>query len=263
MQIAALTKAHALRLILPALITAVFLQFLHFYFYFDRSVSESLLWSSVDWTVWFLLMGLVYSKISPTVRSLEGWHRIALLLLIFILSGPCQIILSSLVYVPFGTPVESLGTEWLNLFDKRWFQHLLYGFALWHFFRIVHASALPNTSDTQEPTIEIRDGRAHYWLKASEVTHILADGNYVTVNTVTRSLLVRDTLKKFEDRLIGLGFVRVSRSAIFNPAFLEAVEPYSRHSKRVKLSTGVHLKVGRTYAANLADRLAMQHQSHA
>lgn len=263
MKMAALAKGRVVRLTILALITAIFLQFLHFYFYFDRSAGESLLWSSVDWTVWFLLMGTVYSKIGPIARSLEGWHRIALLILVISLSGPCQIILSSLIYVPFGTATESLVSEWLRLFDKRWFQHLLYGFALWHFFRIIHSSAAPYNADGREPTIEIRDGRAHYWLKASEVTHILAEGNYVTVNTATRSLLVRDTLKKFEERLNGSGFVRVSRSAIFNPAFLEAIEPYSKHSKRVRLTTGVHLKVGRTYATELADKLATQRQSHA
>ncbi|WP_262695960.1 LytR/AlgR family response regulator transcription factor [Kordiimonas aquimaris] len=263
MKIATLTNHRTVRLTILALVTAIFLQFLHFYLYFDRSASESLLWSSVDWTVWFLFMGLVYSKISPIVRSLEGWHRITFLMLIVILAGPCQIILSSLIYVPFAPPSEGLIAEWLYLFDKRWFQHLLYAFALWHFFRNIHASAFTSNSDGHEATIEIRDGRAHYWLKASEVTHILAEGNYVTVNTTSRSLLVRDTLKKFEERLIGMGFVRVSRSVIVNSAFLEAVEPYSRHSKHVKLTTGVHLNVGRTYATDLADKLATWRQYHA
>ncbi len=263
MKFATLANGRAVRLTIPVLIIAILLQFLHFYFYFDRSVGESLLWSGIDWTIWFLFMGSVYSKASPVVRSLEGWHRITFLMLIVILAGPCQIILSSLVYVPFAPPSEGLIAEWLYLFDKRWFQHLLYAFALWHFFRNVHASALPSNSDRHEATIEIRDGRAHYWLKASEVTHILAEGNYVTVNTTSRSLLVRDTLKKFEERLIGTDFVRVSRSVIVNPAFLEAVEPYSRHSKRVRLTTGAHLNVGRTYATDLADKLATRRQSHA
>lgn len=258
MTIATLTCGRAARWTIPALIIAIFLQFLHFYFYFDRSFGESLLWSGIDWTVWFLFMGLLYPMISPFVRSIEGWHRIAFLMLIVILSGPCQIILSSLIYVPFAPPSEGLIAEWLYLYDKRWFQHLLYAFALWHFFKNIHALALTSNSDGHEATIEIIDGRAHYWLKASEVTHILAEGNYVTVNTATRSLLVRDTLKNFEERLVGKGFVRVSRSAIVNPAFLEAFEPYSRHSKRVRLTTGVHLNVGRTYAKILADKLANQ-----
>jgi DNA-binding LytR/AlgR family response regulator len=88
-------------------------------------------------------------------------------------------------------------------------------------------------------------------LPATDIVYINAQADYVELNTMDTTFLLKETMTALEKKLTG-NFVRVHRSTLINKAFVEAVEkrPGGLHS--LKLTNGQSINVSRTYMLNIS-----------
>lgn len=99
--------------------------------------------------------------------------------------------------------------------------------------------------------IEVRDGGRTVFLPPSEITWLEAAGNYVEIHTATATHLVRGTLAAWEQRLAGLGFVRIHRSRLINRAHVGAFQSTGSGDFEVTLIGGAKLQGSRRFRAGL------------
>ncbi len=75
------------------------------------------------------------------------------------------------------------------------------------------------------PRILVKTSDHILFLKAEEIDHIEAAGNYLVLHAGKDRHIVRDTMAAMEARLGAAGFMRISRSAIVNLNRIGQVEP--------------------------------------
>jgi len=90
------------------------------------------------------------------------------------------------------------------------------------------------------------DGRV-FFVKATEITWIEAQGNYVYLHMAKTKHLLRETLTALEKRLDPRKFRRIQRSAMVNLDFIHELQPWSRGDYRVILKDGSELKLNHRY----------------
>jgi two-component system LytT family response regulator len=79
------------------------------------------------------------------------------------------------------------------------------------------------------------------FLKAEEIDHIEAAGNYVVLHAGKERHIVRETMAAMEARLTPAGFMRISRSGIVNLSRVREVQPVAAGQFSVLLKTGARL----------------------
>ena len=103
------------------------------------------------------------------------------------------------------------------------------------------------------------DHRAHIFLRSDfqsrktyldDILYLEALGDYVKVFTTEKRHMVLATLKSFEEKLSGQGFMRVHRSYIIN---LKKVQGFARNTVVVE---GTDIPVSRSYKAELKEVLS-------
>ena len=97
----------------------------------------------------------------------------------------------------------------------------------------------------------VRDARGLYFVKASDIDWVDAQGNYMRLHAGGRAHLVRDTMKAFEAKLDPAMFVRVHRSAIVNVDRIERLEPHAHGEYLIVLRDGTRLTSSRAHSARL------------
>jgi two-component system LytT family response regulator len=75
------------------------------------------------------------------------------------------------------------------------------------------------------PRILVKTPERILFLRAEEIDHIEAAGNYVVLHAGKERHIVRDTMAAMETRLEPAGFMRISRSAIVNLNRIAQVQP--------------------------------------
>lgn len=104
----------------------------------------------------------------------------------------------------------------------------------------------------REPTVTLRDGARHHIILPSQIIFLKADDDYCTIYlTDGREIMVTMTLKTAL-ALLPAGFMRIHRSHAINVRHLSGTRP-GPSGRMAKLSGGVTLPVGRTYAADLRE----------
>lgn len=100
--------------------------------------------------------------------------------------------------------------------------------------------------------IEVREGGRTLFLAPGDILFLEAAGNYVELHTPTGKHLIRDTLAAWEQKLGGLGFVRIHRSRLVNKAHVAALEATRSGDFEVTLSGGRKVTGSRRFRANLS-----------
>jgi two-component system, LytTR family, response regulator len=101
----------------------------------------------------------------------------------------------------------------------------------------------------------VKTGTKTVVVRAGDVNHIEADGNYVRLHVQARSYLLRETMNKLEQSLDPAAFVRVHRSAIVNIARVQEVEPHLGHDYIVRLTSGARVRMSRWYHEEFERRM--------
>lgn len=93
-----------------------------------------------------------------------------------------------------------------------------------------------------------------YFVRADDIQHIEAAGNYVSLWVAGTEHLIRETLNSIEKRLDPEKFVRIHRSTIVNIDFIREIQPQSSGEYVLLMSDGRKLTLSRTYKSDLLDR---------
>jgi two-component system LytT family response regulator len=96
------------------------------------------------------------------------------------------------------------------------------------------------------------DGALHF-IRVSEVVWIEAQGDFVKVQTSTKTQLVRETLQSIEQKLEATKFLRIHRSYIVNLEHVGRVETALYGDYSVYMSDGTKLRLSRNYRSKLKE----------
>ena len=94
-------------------------------------------------------------------------------------------------------------------------------------------------------------GGKHYFVPLSDVDWIEADGNYVRLHTGDRTHLIRETMKRLEERLDPAAFVRIHRSAVVSVSHIATIETRERGEYVLKMRSGAKLVSSRGFSARV------------
>jgi two-component system LytT family response regulator len=99
--------------------------------------------------------------------------------------------------------------------------------------------------------LAIRTNGRVVFLNLEEIHWIEAAANYVRLNTVKDSYLLRETISRVSERLNPSQFVRIHRSMIVNVARIKELIPVNSGEYVVVLHSGKELSCSRGYRSNL------------
>lgn len=101
------------------------------------------------------------------------------------------------------------------------------------------------------PRIAIKVKGRILFINLGDVIAVQAEGNYVLLQRHSTSFLLRDSISAVAEKLEPYGFVRIHRSALVNPTFVEEIRPYSTGEYGLRMKGGKEYTVTRTYKKNL------------
>ncbi|GLC24776.1 LytR/AlgR family response regulator transcription factor [Roseisolibacter agri] len=101
----------------------------------------------------------------------------------------------------------------------------------------------------------VRDSKGLYFVRADEIDHVDADGNYVGLWARGRRHLLRETMKGIEAKLDPARFVRVHRSAIVNVDRVKRLEPWAHGEYVITMEDGARITSSRTHGTRLQELL--------
>lgn len=85
------------------------------------------------------------------------------------------------------------------------------------------------------------------FLEVQEIDWVKSAGNYVTLHVNNKNKFLRETLRAMEQKLIGHGFARISRSTIVNTARIKAMRPSQYGDYTIQLLDTTELTLSRGY----------------
>ena len=89
------------------------------------------------------------------------------------------------------------------------------------------------------------------FLSVDDIRWIAAEENYVRINTIGESHLLRETMISLESRLDPRMFLRVHRSAIVNLQYVREVKNEADGDSTVVLTSGEKIAMSRSYRSNI------------
>jgi len=117
------------------------------------------------------------------------------------------------------------------------------------------ATSVASPTSQQNERLVIRSNGHVYLLQADDIYWIEAEGDYVSVHTPNKSHLVRETMKKMEQRLNEQGFQRVHRSSIVNLNYVRELISLDNGDYQIILRDNTSVKLSRNYRDILYQRL--------
>ena len=93
------------------------------------------------------------------------------------------------------------------------------------------------------PRVLVKSPDRILFLKADEIDHIEACGNYVVLHSGKDKHIVRETMTAMEARLNSSGFMRINRSVILNLSRIKELQPLAAGEYVVILKTGARLNM--------------------
>lgn len=103
--------------------------------------------------------------------------------------------------------------------------------------------------------IVVRSHGHVYFVRPQDILWVEAEGDYVTIHTQGRKHLIRDTMRKMENRLQEHGFQRIHRSVIIKVDIIVELTSLDSGDYEVVIEDGTKLKLSRSYRDSLFERL--------
>lgn len=240
-------------------------QTLHFYWYFEQSLWNSIRWSFRDWFVWFALFACIYAFCADKARfSTFSLLTVFLVACIAFGSGILQTLIITALDFIAGTASRPFWEDFSHFYRKRWLQHLFIFVVFWLLMLnriLIRDGSSENASDALSvpvnEKIKVSDGKEHVWLSQSDIFSIEAAGNYICFHTTQGQLIVRASLKSIEKTLDQQMFVRVSRSNIVKLSAINSSRRRSRSKVELVLANEQTVTIGSTYWRAIKTRLSL------
>jgi two-component system LytT family response regulator len=90
-----------------------------------------------------------------------------------------------------------------------------------------------------------------FFLDSAEIASVEAQGNYVLLQRLSGSYLLRGSISSLARKLEPYGFIRIHRSVLINASFVEEIHPWTTGEYVLRIKGGKELTVSRTYKKNL------------
>jgi two-component system, LytTR family, response regulator len=99
--------------------------------------------------------------------------------------------------------------------------------------------------------IAIKTKKSILFIDPAEVAVVEAQGNYVLLQRLSGSYLLRESISAIAQKLQSYGFIRIHRSVLVNTSFVEEIHPWTTGEYVLRIKGGKELSVSRTYKKNL------------
>jgi two-component system, LytTR family, response regulator len=99
--------------------------------------------------------------------------------------------------------------------------------------------------------IAIKTKKSIVFIDPADVALVEAQGNYVLLQRLTGSYLLRESISTIAQKLEPYGFIRIHRSILVNTSFVEEIHPWTTGEYILRIKGGKELAVSRTYKRNL------------
>jgi len=237
-------------------------QTLHFYLYYEQSLSQSIYWSFRDWLVWFAIFAFLFCIVSRRKFLLETSPKVILIVaIIAVTSGLAHILIVNSIGTLAGTSTRPFWVDVNRLYSKRWLQYLFTFFVYWllikNYFSQRNTSQNSVIQNNDQSTIKVNDGKQNHGVKRADIASVEAAGNYVCFHIGSEQVIARGTIKAVEDELQGSNFLRVSRSHLVNIAAIERSTRISRSKVQLDLVNGTVVPVGPSYWRKVKESLKL------
>lgn len=100
--------------------------------------------------------------------------------------------------------------------------------------------------------IAIKTKKSILFIDPADVAVVEAQGNYVLLQRLSGSYLLRESIGAIAQKLEPYGFVRIHRSVLVNTSFVEEIHPWTTGEYILRIKGGKELAVSRTYKKNLS-----------
>jgi two-component system LytT family response regulator len=144
---------------------------------------------------------------------------------------------------PLGIMVSSCADHATRAFEEGAFDYLVMPVAAKRFDRaMTRARYRLNCAAPGPPRFLVGERqRKLYPLDPKSIDYIEADGNYVTLRAGKVEYLSRDSIKRLSMQLAPLGFIRIGRSLLVNPAAVSYAEVAGHGTFALTLTSGICL----------------------
>jgi two-component system, LytTR family, response regulator len=118
------------------------------------------------------------------------------------------------------------------------------------------ASTIPSLqklTERQSARIAIKSKGRILFVDPDDVIAVQAEGNYVLLQRLVGSYLLRESISVMEEKLKPYGFIRIHRSVLVNAALVEEIQPWATGEYALRVKGGKEYTVTRTYKKNLAN----------
>ncbi len=265
------TKPHFLFSIGVTLIVIILFQSLHFVFYYRQPISLSIVWSFVDWIVWFTIaIGFYYYCLQKRKFLTVNCGFVFVLL-----AGPCQILIASIIYLLIFNSEQSLIDAFLHMMNKRWLQNLFFAlaFVLLILFQLSPQNLFTSNINTIEKesrwkpefaktsfeeviaNLVVKDGAVTHKIVINDIFCVCAARNYLSIFVPSQEIVIRSSLSAIKKDLSSSIFVQISRSKLINKNRIVRLEKYSKTSHRIILQDGSKHNIGRTFSKLITQQL--------
>jgi two-component system, LytTR family, response regulator len=99
--------------------------------------------------------------------------------------------------------------------------------------------------------IAIKTKGSILFVDPADVAVVEAQGNYVLLQRLSGSYLLRESISTLAQKLKPYGFIRIHRSILVNTSFVEEIHPWTTGEYILRIKGGKELTVSRTYKKNL------------
>lgn len=240
-------------------------QTLHFYFYFEQTLWNSIRWSFRDWLVWFGIFAMIYSLCKGRALFTRFSPKNFLIVAAIALgSGIVQtLIITSLDFIA-GTATRPFWQDFAHFYSKRWLQYFFIFVIFWlsmlNYFWVnksKNQSVSPASDAQPQDKIKIADGKKIYWFQAQEIYTVESAGNYLCYYTNQGQIIARGSLKLALEQLEKRGFLRVSRSHIVNQEAIKTSQRLTKNRVELVLNDGNTVPIGTTYWQKVKKQLLL------
>ncbi len=100
--------------------------------------------------------------------------------------------------------------------------------------------------------IAIKTKKSILFIDPGDVAVVEAQGNYVLLQRLSGSYLLRESISAIAQKLEPYGFIRIHRSVLVNTSFVEEIHPWTTGEYVLRIRGGKELSVSRTYKRNLS-----------
>jgi two-component system, LytTR family, response regulator len=99
--------------------------------------------------------------------------------------------------------------------------------------------------------LAIKTKKSILFIDPTDVAFVEAQGNYVLLQRLSGSYLLRESISAIAQKLEPYGFIRIHRSVLVNSNFVEEIHPWTTGEYVLRIKGGKEFAVSRTFKKNL------------